>query len=272
MSDLDGTLLRDDQTLSHETQSFLVDAIKKGLNFTYATARSIASSRFVLESLDIKIPVILYNGAQIYCPSDDTYIHSAYLDPDSYKLKLNEFLSDGMEPVVHCLDSEDNLRVYFQSISNDSTAKWINSRLKNGDSRFRVTKDFSEVDPAKVVELMVVATKDEVTKYEKRLSSDTAISYVLSEDIYCKGFYWLELNHTNANKGHAVEVLREYLGLKNIVSFGDNHNDVPMFEKSNRSLAVSNAKLAVQKAASNVIASNNEDAVIRFIKQNETSL
>ena len=145
--------------------------------------------------------------------------------------------------------------------------KWINSRLSNGDVRFRVTMDFSEVKISKVIELVVIASYEQLLKYQQGLNSESTVSYVLSEDIYCKGHYWLEISHVEANKGHAVEKLREYLGLVNIVSFGDNHNDVPMFNKSNQSFAVCNAKKSVQNSTSAVIGDNNEDAVIGYLKK-----
>lgn len=272
ISDLDGTLLNDDQELSEKTSSYLVDAVERGLNFTYATARSIASSKFVLDSLKLKLPVILYNGAQIYCPVKDEYIHSAYMEPFTYLEYLNKFLAEGLEPVVHCLDENDDLRVYFHSVSNDSTAKWINSRLANGDTRFRVTKDFADIDSHKVIELMVVASQTQLKKFQAELAHERSISNVFSEDIYCRDHYWLELTHSKANKGDAAEVLKNYLELTNIVSFGDNHNDLPMFSKSCQSLAVANSKVDVQNSAKKVIGSNNEDAVVEYLRENVTSL
>ena len=273
VTDLDGTLLKDDQTLSKETISFITSAIDNGLHFTYATARSITSSSFVLKSLQLQLPVILYNGAQIYCPKKCTYIHTAYMVPHSYLRQLESFLNNGLDPVVHCLDENDNLKVYFKSASNRSMAKWINSRLINGDERFTVTTDFSEIDSNKVIELMVIADYEQLANYETDLATISDISYVLGEDVYCKGYYWLELSHVNANKGFAVEKLREYLSntnldLNNIICFGDNHNDIPMFKKSTQSFAVDNAKTAVKNAASGVIKSNNEDAVTNYLKEN----
>ena len=114
VSDLDGTLLKDDQTLSDETISYLASAVKNGLNFTFATARSAVSSDFVLKNLELQLPVILYNGAQIYCPQKKRYIHSAYLEPEIYKKLLNELIDDGLSPVVHCLDENDNLEFTFR--------------------------------------------------------------------------------------------------------------------------------------------------------------
>ena len=194
------------------------------------------------------------------------------MEPDSYLTQLQLFLNDELDPIVHCLDENDNLKVYFKSVANESTKRWINSRLKNGDKRFRVTNDFSEIDSHKVIELMTVGHYEQLVDYKTALELDSSLSFVLGEDIYCRGYYWLELSHANANKGFAVEKLRKYLlkeglALKNIISFGDNHNDIPMFKQSTKSCAVNNAKASVKDMADSIIKSNNEDAVIGYLKE-----
>ncbi len=267
ISDLDGTLLRDDQTLSEQTSSYLMNAVSSGLNFTFATARSVVSSEFVLQGLGLQLPVILYNGAQIYCPKEKRYIHTEYMAPAVFSDLLQRFFQDGLDPVVHCVDKNEDLRVYFQSVSNESSGKWINSRLKNGDERFRVTVDFSEIEADKVIEIMAVGPQERLKAYEAMLDAEPTISWVLSEDIYCEGYYWLEVYHANANKGNAVRKLQDHLGLANVVSFGDNYNDLPMFRVSTRSFAVGNANEIVKQVASEVIGLNNDGAVVAYMKK-----
>ena len=63
VSDLDGTLLNHNQTLSDKTRATLNSLIGEGLCFTYATARSLTSAREVTQGLNLKLPVIVYNGA-----------------------------------------------------------------------------------------------------------------------------------------------------------------------------------------------------------------
>ena len=65
VSDLDGTLLRSDETGSDFTVHTINALVEKGLLFSYATARSIVTASRVTEGLSTKIPVILYNGAFI---------------------------------------------------------------------------------------------------------------------------------------------------------------------------------------------------------------
>ena len=63
VTDLDGTLMRSDISLSEHTVRTINDLVGKVLNFTYATARSIESARTIAGGLALKLPVITRNGA-----------------------------------------------------------------------------------------------------------------------------------------------------------------------------------------------------------------
>jgi len=64
------------------------------------------------------------------------------------------------------------------------------------------------------------------------------------------------------------ELIKEYGGFDYITCFGDNLNDLPMFEVSDRKIAVSNAKNEVLSAADQIIGSNNENSVAQWIYNN----
>ena len=68
MSDLDGTLLRPDQTLSPRTIAVINDLVDAGVLFTYATARSFTSAAQVTAALRLRISVVTYGGAVIVDP------------------------------------------------------------------------------------------------------------------------------------------------------------------------------------------------------------
>ena len=63
ISDLDGTLLRNDATLSDYARDRLSQMIRSGLQFTVASARSVVSIRQMLHGLELPLPVIEFNGA-----------------------------------------------------------------------------------------------------------------------------------------------------------------------------------------------------------------
>jgi HAD superfamily hydrolase (TIGR01484 family) len=65
VSDLDGTLLRNNATLSEFSKRTLRDLIKQGVHFTVASARSLVSIRNFLDGVPLHLPVIAFNGAFI---------------------------------------------------------------------------------------------------------------------------------------------------------------------------------------------------------------
>lgn len=62
ISDLDGTLLKSDETTSEYTEKVINHFIENGEYFSYATARSIFTASKVAEGIHTNIPVIVYNG------------------------------------------------------------------------------------------------------------------------------------------------------------------------------------------------------------------
>ncbi len=65
ISDLDGTLLRDNASLSDYARTSLSRMLHAGLPFTVASARSIVAIRSILEGLPLRLPVVEFNGAFI---------------------------------------------------------------------------------------------------------------------------------------------------------------------------------------------------------------
>ena len=102
VSDLDGTLLRSNQTTSEYTNEVINSLTEKGIVFSYATARSIYTSSKVTKGLDAKIPVITYNGAFIVDNCTREVLHATYFDRNVYNL-LRELFSvygDGIEIIL----------------------------------------------------------------------------------------------------------------------------------------------------------------------------
>ena len=73
--------------------------------------------------------------------------------------------------------------------------------------------------------------------------------------------YYLDVTHPDANKGHVVALLSQALSIPaaQIATIGDMPNDVLMFEKSGLSIAMGNASPEVQRQASFVTSSNEEE-------------
>ena len=84
--------------------------------------------------------------------------------------------------------------------------------------------------------------------------------------------YWLEICPQNCTKAKTILKLKERYGFDKLVVFGDALNDLPVFSIADESYAVANALDVVKEAATEVIGSNDEDAVAEYLSQVATGL
>lgn len=74
VSDLDGTLLRSNETTSDYTNQTINELVEKGMTFSYATARSFHTSHKVTKGLNARIPLIIYNGTMVVDNKDGSFL------------------------------------------------------------------------------------------------------------------------------------------------------------------------------------------------------
>ena len=89
------------------------------------------------------------------------------------------------------------------------------------------------------------------------------------ENQYDPGWYWLTVHDSRASKDQAIEDLKKNFGLEGrlTVVFGDNRNDISMFKNADHAVAVANAQPEARQYAHEVIGSNEQDAVARYLAE-----
>ena len=111
VSDLDGTLLRRDQTISPFTAQTIRALTEKGMLFSYATARSIVTAGKVTRGLSVNIPVITYNGAFVVESETGKRLISHVFSKDEATRILNACLCREIMPIVFSLaDGKEQFR------------------------------------------------------------------------------------------------------------------------------------------------------------------
>ena len=85
------------------------------------------------------------------------------------------------------------------------------------------------------------------------------------DDSGIDGLWWLEISSAEASKENAVAFLRKAYGYTKVVGFGDNYNDLPMFNACDVRVAVKNALDEIQAAADHICEANDEDGVVKWI-------
>ena len=266
ISDLDGTLLNSDQVISKNSIKIINKLIDSGLKFTIATARSYEACKGILEPLNLRIPVILNNGAFIYDTILGKNIVENYLDESTVYFILKYYELMKISSIVSAVDSSGNKKIFYTGIFNHGQDVYINSRIQRGDIRFTKVNDFSKLNNYNIINIFAIEAKGVLDDTYKLFTKIIKGSFHYTEEIYAKGFFWLESMNCNANKMSAAKYLKESLKADKLICFGDNLNDVPLFKFADEKYAVENAYDELKKLATGIIGSNNEDGVAKFLE------
>ena len=256
LSDVDGTLVKIDKTLTERS----IEAVHKlhgaGIGFAVTSGRPPRGMSMLVEPLALRTPLAAFNGGLI-------------VDPEMEVVEERVIPDDLVAPIVGLLESSQ-LSVWVYS-----GADWYVRDLDGP----HVAREASTVqfDPT------LVSNYDNITSVAKivGVSDDHAAVATAAEDARNQFGdhvsaarsqpYYLDVTHPQANKGAVVKFLSAKYGIPTdeIATIGDMPNDVLMFAHSGLSIAMGNAGREVQRAARRVTTTNEEDgfanAVERFI-------
>jgi len=261
ITDLDGTFLNSKGELSHFSASTINALIKKGMIFSYATARSIVSAGKIVKDLCLNVPVIVHNGIFIMDPKTSNIDYGSYLNNDNAKSILKTLYSNKVYPFSHSIiDGEEKISYVIEYI-NSHTKDFVQER-KN-DKRLRKCSIDNMCD-GDVFHFTCIDDETKLKRMYDMFKNDFQCIYY--EDMYSKKM-WLEILPKNITKGASILKLKELLNCDRVVCFGDGVNDINMFEVSDESYAVKNAKDEIKNIATGVIASCDDDGVARFLKE-----
>lgn len=267
VSDLDGTLLNDKQEIDRESIEIINHLIiDKGMNFTIATARSIESVREIVKGLRLKMPMVLINGVFIFDAAKSRNIKENYLPGPLAAQVLKAYLESGLNPIVYTIDSAGNAHIYYRGIFNKSEENYIANRLSKGDRRFKCIGDYDECFNEHILTVNAIDKPQKLVKAFQVFSDNEECTCHYGPDIYTPPFNWLEISSRYATKKEAVLYLKKEFHFEKVVCFGDNLNDLSMFEAADEKYAVSNAHATILNTADKIIESNNNNGVAKFLK------
>jgi hypothetical protein len=269
ISDLDGTLLRNDATLSDSSRKTLCELLGDGLVFSVASARSVVSIQNVLHGLPLKLPVIEFNGAFLSDLATGRHEIVNAIEPAVAEEIYAAMTRSGRRPFVSTFNGTADC-LYHGAASNGGEAYYVSHRRQHKDHRLRETSDVARSLRDQVVCLTVIAEQEPLRELETALRErfGTAVELHLFENDYSPGWYWLTVHDRRASKDQAVRLLMDAYGLggRELVVFGDQINDLKLFRIASHAVAVANAREEVKRLATQVIGANEEDSVVAFIR------
>lgn len=268
LTDLDGTLLRPDASLSDYTTSVITAALDSGAVVSYATARSLTSSSGVVSGIPWKYPIVLYNGGMLYDPVRKEIVGGYWLEPDVVNGIVELGKASALSPLLFGLDSGDAERVLHEKLIAHGYIQFYNSRP--GDARFRELEALQCPDDYRTLIITYIGLFEELEPLHRMLQDTygSAVHLHFMKDNYIADHFFLEISHPKANKGDGLELWAGLVGCKpsDVTVFGDNLNDKSMFAAAGRRVAVADAHIALREMADHVAGSCSDDGVARFIE------
>ena len=257
MSDIDGTIL--DQ--NHQLDSHLLELMpllkQSEIPFVLASARSPLGIAPISKELGITdFPIASYNGALI---STGDKILSQHTINKKELLLLHDFLTKEFPTVsINVYSGKD---WYVNTLD-----KWVEIEAQITGESPKVTSlaDFLQEEKNLIHKLLLIDNAATIQKLKETLATIDfpQTDFYLSKDNY------LEVTHNQVSKKQALLELANYyqLSLTEIMSIGDNYNDIPMIETAGLGVAMGNAPTDVKVCANKVTDSNDQNGVSKAIK------
>ncbi len=245
VTDLDGTLLKNDKYISEYTALFLDKMRQKGILFAIATARPI---RAVKDTL----PWVKYDAG---------VFHNGAVVIDQQEAKSGFGIEKPRALVAAILADKPMSKIAVES--NDVMYANFKAESLWPGVEYKLTNDFHEIEGSIADKIIVEAhSLEEMSLLQKYIPEELYLQ--LSENIIAM------ILNKKATKSNGIKLLAEQYDIKpeQIVAFGDDYNDIDMLQSFGKGIAVQNALDEVKAAADEVCDSNENDGVAKWLEQN----
>ena len=254
-TDLDGTLLRNDKTISRENLDAIEYFKSEGGYFTFITGRMPYFSEEIYQTVRPNAPIGCINGGGVYDYKTQTYLHAVTL-PFSV-LELVDYVLPHFQGLGVQLNTLEHL--YF------CTDNGVNVKFRRDTKLPYLTCDYHE-NTEPIGKLLFTHKDNDALLYLAELLTThpraKEFDFVRSEQT----FY--EILPKGVNKGAALAPLAKSLGvdMSRTVAVGDYNNDIEMIRKAAIGYAVANASDETKAIADRITVSNEEHAIAKIIE------
>jgi Cof subfamily protein (haloacid dehalogenase superfamily) len=247
-TDLDGTLLRTDDTISQRTRDALAAATAAGAAHIVVTGRAVPWTRHILDDLGYDGLAVCGQGSQVYHAGEHRLLTSVTLDRQLAGVALAKIEAE--TGPLYLAASRDGL-------DGDvlvGPGYEVGGRLPAVP--FTDASDLWAAPLNKIYIQHPTLSDDELAEAARR----TAGGFVT---VTMAGAGIVELLPLGLSKATGLSLAARRLGLKaaDTIAFGDMPNDVPMFAWAARGVAMANAHDELKAVADEVTSANDEDGI-----------
>lgn len=261
-SDMDGTLLRGDGSISAYTVNVIHEAQRRGILFTVCSGRYPEYADVILKACGIRCPISGNNGVTQWDARTETVLSDHFMTPASVIMARDAAESLGIPFIVfgrkHVTASED-ARLHFSQtqygkalaedyhIAFDSGRQAVEQALAQPVNKFYFHYDHPE-EKARLVQ---------------------ALKQIPDISITTSGTANVEIIPAGCNKAAGVLKMAHlfHVHMAQVMTVGDYENDVPMLQAAGLGVAMGNAQEDIKHFVQHVTASNEEDGLAKAIEK-----
>lgn len=256
--DLDGTLLKDDKTISLKTKRVIQKAREEGHIVMIATGRPFRSSEPYYKELDLDTPIVNFNGAFIHHPKDKSWgVYHTPLEVNIAKEIVEACTSFQFHNII--AEVIDDVYFHYQDKKLLEIFGFGKPKITTGDLR-----SFLNTSPTS---MLIHTDEGNLKSIRDHLSSVHA--EVISHRSWAAPWPVIEIVKIGLNKAVGLKRAADYFQIpsERIIAFGDEDNDLEMLEYAGHGIAMGNAIEQVKSVAKNVTLTNEEDGIGVYLNE-----
>ena len=258
VSDIDGTLVRDDKSLPEANRQAILALAAAGVTTTLISARPPSGMLGLAAKLRLTGPLAAFNGGTLF-DADGAIRFARRLEGSDAAAMLRLIDRPGVSPWVYADGAW-----FVAGLDNPHLAR---ERLASAIEP-AIQTDFTGLDGR--IDKIVGVSDDHglLRRLEERARKMIGARATIARSQP----YYLDVTHRLANKGDGIAALAQAFGveLAQVATLGDMANDLPMFARAGLSVAMGQAPACVRAAANAVAATNEEggvaEAIARFVR------
>ncbi|MBO0443274.1 Cof-type HAD-IIB family hydrolase [Vagococcus fluvialis] len=282
-SDMDGTLLSSHLAISETNKEAVLEAQAQGIEFMVATGRAYSEAKPALDDAGIKCCMITGNGAQIFDENGEAIVTFS-IDKKTTKeimttlREKNLYFELMTTNGVYAESQPQRVENFATLLANQVPHLTFKMAIAMASTHLNMLpvhyiNNYDDLLVDDSVEILkVIAFSDEGPKLLRPIADELEANGPL----YVTASFPnnIEINHKDAQKGNAVKLMAEKRGieLEDVMTIGDNFNDVSMLKVAGVSFAMGNAEEDVKKIAKYEADTNMNHgvgkAILRAISEN----
>lgn len=254
VSDVDGTLLTKDKTLTDGARNAARRLRDAGIGFTLTSSRPTVGMRFLIEPLGITLPVGAFNG-------------SAIVDPQLNPIEQHLIPAAAAQASLDVLDEfgvDTWLFTHDRWLTRNPDGEYVPNEQRAIRADPTIVGDFA---PYLTAACKIVGASSDAARLQR---CEAAMQQALGAQATAvrSQSYYLDVTPPGRSKGTFVQAMAKRLGISTdaVATIGDMENDLAMFEASGISFAMGNAADDIKKMATHVTASNEDEGFAKAVE------